>query len=679
MFTDQFLDWKDDQQNNYTRVAGVDDQIIYYDIDSSFDYPESIKIYLNPNLADATVLNRGFKFVIPTFGYRIYGTTGGTNKYIQIIQAGPGVTTATLAQIDVGRVPPMILEFFWDPQFDSGKYRSVKYTLDTSLGDRGINGGNGPDFQIQGQSFSSHKKYAFWYGGYQTSMVGVNSGFIPRNAIVFPDEAILIGTGILGTDPASQTNAKMSFGLTTIGDGQNVFTPLLPNIPFSSIDPDVSDSGDVFFKSRGITQYGYYSNNVSSGRGFILKSDSAIGAIRLASPAGIVRRITNNLSISTEGNHILLVPYIVQGSTVSSGDDLLPPGRNFGGTSGAPDLYVTGGGGGGTQAFDTNLKKTLFVDENGNNTTAAVGDINRPWSNIYNAVDYIKTNNLNGYTVHVFKGDYLVTQGIDFNTYIGSVNIYFELGARVNFTPSVSGSVMFTVSGATAGFELNISGEYKNSNANDQGIINISNNGKLFLNNGNKNCELNLINLSVTNVTNLALGNMISTNATYASSGTCSYNISNCFLKLSDTSSQGSSTLIYIPNNTASVTEKIAISNSTLLNSGLYKSDAAISVLETQSEISITNSVIANANVTPIGINQPNLFYISNVIFFDTNTVGTGFTFSDSGTGGTTKIYIGARCVSNFKLPTSSNDSFLNMTGGILDCQLDLGTVLPSI
>jgi hypothetical protein len=172
---------------------------------------------------------------------------------------------------------------------------------------------------------------------------------------------------------------------------------------------------------------------------------------------------------------------------------------------------------------------------------------------------------------------------------------------------------------------------------------------------------------------------MISTNATYASSGTCSYNISNCFLKLSDTSAQGSSTLIYIPNNTASVTEKITISNSTLLNSGLYKSDAAISVLETQSEISITNSVIANANVTPIGINQPNLFYISNVIFFDTNTVGTGFTFSDSGTGGTTKIYIGARCVSNFKLPTSSNDAFLNMTGGILDCQLDLGTVLPSI
>jgi hypothetical protein len=210
-----------------------------------------------------------------------------------------------------------------------------------------------------------------------------------------------------------------------------------------------------------------------------------------------------------------------------------------------------------------------------------------------------------------------MTAGVTVNTAsVTSVNIYFELGARINFNPTSAGAVMFTVSNASSSFELNIAGEYKNANANEQGIINISNNGKLFLNSGNRNCELNLINLSVTNVTSASSGNMIATTGVYSGAGTCSYTIENCLLKLNDPSSSGGSSIVNIPNNTVSVTEKLTISDSTLLNSGLFKTDAAINVLESQSEISITNSVIANANVTPVNINQPDLFYISNVIFF---------------------------------------------------------------
>jgi hypothetical protein len=424
-----------------------------------------------------------------------------------------------------------------------------------------------------------------------------------------------------------------------------------------------------------MSDYGYGDAEYSNGKGFITKSDSGIGIIRTASPVQMCRRVSPDAT--TTGNHILLVPYIVQGAGNSLFDTAMPPGQYFGGAVGSPDLYLAPGN---SNVNDINLKKTLFVDENGVDDTAVVGNINKPWNTLQSALSYITTNNLSGYTIHIFKGDYAMTAGVTVNTAsVTSVNIYFELGARINFNPTSAGAVMFTVSNASSSFEFNIAGEYKNANANEQGIINISNNGKLFLNNGNRNCELNLINLSVTNIASASSVNMIATSGVYSGSGTCSYTIENCLLKLNDSSSSGASSIVNIPNNTVSVTEKLTISDSTLINSGLFKTDAAINVLESQSEINITNSIIANANVTPINIRQPDLFYISNVIFFDTNSTDIGFTFNDSGTGGTTKIYIGARCVSNFKLPTSSNTNFLNMTGGILDCQLDLGTRLPSI
>jgi len=669
MFTDEFINWESGQQNNYTRTAGVDDQIIYFDADSNFDQPNAIKIYLNPNLPNASVLNRGFRFVIPTFGYRIFGnTSGGGPRPLEIWQQGTGIETTLLAEFDTGRIPPMVMEFFWDPVVK--KYRSAKYSLDTSLGDLDNGSGARSDDQILGQSFLGPKKYAFLYGGNGSPVFAGSSTIIPRNALIFADEAILIGTGNLTTTNA---NALMSFGLIPIGDLPLTFVNLIPNVPYSSIDPGISDSSEVLFKSKPMSDYGYSNASYSNGKGFILKSDSGIGIIRTASPVSPCRRIFDN-SVSTTGNHMLLIPYIVQGATVAGGDAALPPGRNFGGTAGAPDLYLASGN------SNINLKKTLFVDENGVDGDAVVGDINRPWSSLQSALSYITTNDLSGYTIHIFKGDYAMTDGVTVNTAsVTSVNIYFELGARINFNPTSAGAVMLTVSNASSSFELNIAGEYKNANANEQGIINISNNGKLFLNNGNRNCELNLINLSVTNIASASSGNMIATTGVYSGSGTCSYTIENCLLKLNDSSSTGASSIVNIPNNTVSVTEKLTISDSSLINSGLFKTDSAINVLESQSEISITNSVIANANVTPVNINQPDLFYISNVIFFDTNAIGTGFTFSDIATGGTTKIYIGARCVSNFRLPTSSNSAFLNMTGGILDCQLDLGTRLPSI
>ena len=565
-----------------------------------------------------------------------------------------------------------MIEFFWDPNFNGGKYRSAKYSLDTSLGDKDNESGFLSDTQILGQSFSSHKKYAFLYGGNGSPSMAGSTTIIPRNSIIFSDEAILIGTGNLVT---SNPNALLSFGLIPIGDLPQSFVDLIPNVPYSSIDPDIPNSSQVFFKAKPMSEYGYGDANYSNGKGFIAKSDSGIGIIRTASPVSLSRRVS--ATVTNTGNHILLVPYIVQGAGSSTADTALPPGQYFGGAVGAPDLYLLPGN---PAVNDINLKKTLFVDENGVDNSAAVGNINRPWNSLQSALTHINTNNLNGYTVHVFKGDYTMTTGFTFtSSSVTSVNIYFELGARMTFNPSVSGSVIFTVSNAASSFEFNMAGEYKNSNANDFGIINLSNNGKLFLNNGNKNCELNLINMSVTSVTSSTSGNMIATTGVYSSSGTCSYNITNCLLKLNDSSNVGGGSLVFIPSNSTLVTEKLTISGSTLINNGLFKSDAAIIVNYSKAQISISNSIIANANSTPVSILQPDLFYISDVTFFDTNSSGAGLTFIDGATGGTTKIYIGARCISNFGIPSSSNTNFLNMTGGILDCQLDLGSILPNI
>ena len=675
MFTDEFRNWDLQQQSNYTRVAGVDDQIIYFDVDSTFDYPNAININLNPNLSDPSVLNRGFKFIIPTFGYRIYGNTAGAGpRPLRIFQSGPGVTTDLLAQFDTGRIPPMIIEFFWDPNFNGGKYRSAKYSLDTSLGDKDNGSGFLSDTQILGQSFSSHKKYAFLYGGNGSPSMAGSTTIIPRNSIIFSDEAILIGTGNLVT---SNPNALLSFGLIPIGDLPQSFVDLIPNVPYSSIDPDIPNSSQVFFKAKPMSDYGYGDVNYSNGKGFIAKSDSGIGIIRTASPVSLSRRVS--ATVTNTGNHILLVPYIVQGAGSSTADTAVPPGQYFGGAVGAPDLYLLPGN---PAVNDINLKKTLFVDENGIDNSAAVGNINRPWNSLQAALTYINTNNLNGYTVHVFKGDYTMTTGFTFSSSsVTSVNIYFELGAKIGFSPATSGSVMFTVSSSPASFEFNLAGEYKNSDSGDSGIIGLRTNSKLFLNNGNRNCQLNLISMSVTSLDSSTSGNMIATTGVYSASGTCSYNITNCLLRLTDSTTAGGGSLISIPENSGVgiVTEKLTISGSTLINSGTNKTDSAIVIQQKISEINITNSVIANAAASPLTIKEPSLLFISDVVFFDTNTAQTGSTFTDNATGGTTKVYIGARCVSNFNLPTSSNSVLLNMTGGILDCKLDLGTRIPSI
>jgi hypothetical protein len=253
----------------------------------------------------------------------------------------------------------MIIEFLWDKDFNNGggnpdgRYRMVKHALDYGFGDADISSGPALSTNKIGQDFFTHRKYAFWYGGNNLSGYVGSTTIFPRNSVIFPNEAILIGTGDLGTTTPAAT---MSFGLDTPNDSASVFSGLTPNVAFTTIDPNVNDASEVFFYAKPMSEYGYGASGTGdpiydNGAGFIQRGDTQIGIIKLASPAMPVRRITG-LTADTTGNHLLLVPYIVQGATVAGGDNAVAPGENNGGVPGAPDLYINTagslGGGGGT-------------------------------------------------------------------------------------------------------------------------------------------------------------------------------------------------------------------------------------------------------------------------------------------------------------------------------------------
>jgi len=136
------------------------------------------------------------------------------------------------------------------------------------------------------------------------------------------------------------------------------------------------------------------------------------------------------------------------------------------------DVTISGGGGGGV---GLTYSQTLFVDIKGNDTTAELGNLFKPWRNIKNALqDAANLSSVDGtrYTVHVWSGYY-------------DENIYGT-------------TITLGVSGAASKVSLHLENgvEWRISSTNDTPIITMNNNSTFRLSSTGKESSLIVTNFT---------------------------------------------------------------------------------------------------------------------------------------------------------------------------------------
>ena len=311
--------------------------------------------------------------------------------------------------------------------------------------------------------------------------------------------------------------------------------------------------------------------------------------------------------------------------------------------------------------FGVNLQQTLFVDPNGNNATAEVGNIRKPYLTIGGALNKIITDNLNGYTVHVFKGNYTETTGYTFGNNEG-FNMWFEDGVTLTFNAA---STYFITCNSTSRIEISIAGTDRPLDAAMSSAsckIQIRGNSGLLRNTGNLVFSLN--GMGVNNGVNSGSFDMLNCTA-----GADSYYfINDSHLNFSPSIS-GTASVIQV--NSGSYVERFTINNSVLKNHGTSNSYATILFVSEKVDLRIYNSYIISKAGGGIRVAEPQVLEMSNVILYNISNPTTAYTIYDTAATGTTEIDIGARCISNMLLPDSAGSTLLNRAGGDLDCSLN--------
>ena len=118
--------------------------------------------------------------------------------------------------------------------------------------------------------------------------------------------------------------------------------------------------------------------------------------------------------------------------------------------------------------------QTLFVDPNGDDSTALEGRLDMPWQTIKAAINYAESNLLIGYTVWVFPGDYLEPKEWTIE-YSQNLTIKLNGGVRVIF------SIGTGISAITINSSCSIMGDdraiYNDGTGNSGAIITADSNG----------------------------------------------------------------------------------------------------------------------------------------------------------------------------------------------------------
>lgn len=305
-----------------------------------------------------------------------------------------------------------------------------------------------------------------------SNLTGISTQDTFVTGFTYQDNTFVISDN---TDSTYNANFNSVTGLTINGNlnvtGETILNVLTANtMSGTTIIVDTITANDY-------TNLGFPDDETIEAVGDIVRIKDVVAA-----PTGGTRTFHGNIVVTSglTANTISATTYynlpkdvFVTGGTYSDGTTTFT--NNIGGTfnvtgfyTGSTDVFVTGGtfssstitftnNSGGTFSVSgissgTDLSKTLFVDPNGNDSTAVKGDLHKPYQNIYAA----KSAATSGDTIYVLPGtwtyDNTNSAGNPYNGQIDTlvnlwkdgVSYYFTIGSVIKFyNQTVTGEDMY--------------------------------------------------------------------------------------------------------------------------------------------------------------------------------------------------------------------------------------------
>ena len=315
-----------------------------------------------------------------------------------------------------------------------------------------------------------------------------------------------------------------------------------------------------------------------------------------------------------------------------------------------------------SQALSTNLNKTIFVDPNGNDSTAVIGNIIQPFQTITGAINYVIDNSLTGYNIHVFSGNYTESVQVIPIAYSLSIFINFDPGVYVSFD-TFTGSWIDLDSSSILTLVIN-------GNEQEKTRMEFTDRSEHFLKSvGTTELYLVLTNLRISMMQDPGFAT-VDAGIYLESCEDCQVYMNNCTIINSGPTSlmkcitTGSGT----PENEISIEDSI-LSGKT--DESVSAIDSTISLEGTGIRFSLINSSIINDQYTAASLlTSENTADNSIYLFLDGSTFWAELTTPTFSTSANfkTNVRIASRCISNTDSPTGL---FYNILNGDLDYNLN--------
>ena len=320
-----------------------------------------------------------------------------------------------------------------------------------------------------------------------------------------------------------------------------------------------------------------------------------------------------------------------------------------------------------SQALSTNLNKTIFVDPNGNDSTAVIGNIIQPFQTITGAINYVIDNSLTGYNIHVFSGNYTESVQVSPIAYSLSIFINFDPGVYVSFV-SFTGSWIDLDSSSILTLVIN-------GNEQEKTRMEFKDRSEHFLKSvGTTELYLVLTNLRISMMQEPGFAT-VDAGIYLASCDDCQVYMNNCTI----INSGPTSLMKCITTGSGAPANEISIENSILsakTEEDLSDIPSTIFLEGTGIRFSLINSSIINDEYTVGGKGAVSLLTSENTtdnsiyLFLDGSTFWAELTTPTFSTSANfkTNVRIASRCISNTDSPTGL---FYNILNGDLDYNLN--------
>jgi hypothetical protein len=316
--------------------------------------------------------------------------------------------------------------------------------------------------------------------------------------------------------------------------------------------------------------------------------------------------------------------------------------------------------------------RTLWVDPDGDDGTAEVGNFSKPWGTVQAAIQYA-LDNVPAATVHIMGGFYYEDKQIVSNSFDG-VNVISEPGVLIvvdidQYSPWIIDTDVYPIKlNWEGGFGF---GDFRPDNIPPATIYIVSNNSTLYFSENESSLRLkNICVIGGANDDDYSQG-LITMTVTIGETTAGRLYIDNCLII-----GQGDYNPLIIASRTG-FRGRIDIRNSKLVWNGRQveeqegNSSCIIAAKSEGINLDIRNSLIWSANDSigdyPILIDFTTQLFIDDVQFHAVvKSITSTIVSIDSKEP--TPIWIASRCVSDLDVPVGCSNPIF----GILDCNLDL-------